>query len=165
MLTVDERLQILLHVKFTAKEFDCNLTREIVDLIDREGDLISRGRSEKSLEGWLLFNRKSRDDHLTLQPFCIMPLGLRKRISGLFLQFIQTPEFNPEMASHIKVLNRRFMYDTNDKYFSFSYLKLIINHGRRLLFTIAEAVQSTSRPLNSTYPPHSSTLASARIAP
>lgn len=51
MLSVDERLQILLHVKFTAKEFDCNLTREVVDLIDREGDLISRGRSEKSLEG------------------------------------------------------------------------------------------------------------------
>ncbi|KAJ3350569.1 hypothetical protein HDU91_006235 [Kappamyces sp. JEL0680] len=79
MLSVDERLQILLHVKFTAKEFDCNLTREIVDLIDREGDLISRGRSEKSLE------------------------GLRKRISNLFLQFIQTPEFNPEMGSHIKL--------------------------------------------------------------
>lgn len=51
MLSVDERLQILLHVKFTVKEFDCNLTREIVDLIDREGDLISRGRSEDSLEG------------------------------------------------------------------------------------------------------------------
>ena len=54
MLSVDERLQILLHVKFTVKEFDCNLTREIVDLIDREGDLISRGRAEKSLEGTLV---------------------------------------------------------------------------------------------------------------
>jgi hypothetical protein len=51
LLSVDERLQILLHVKFTVKEFDCNLTREMVDLIDREGDLISRGRGEKSLEG------------------------------------------------------------------------------------------------------------------
>ncbi|KAJ3275210.1 hypothetical protein HDV01_000935 [Terramyces sp. JEL0728] len=79
LLTIDERLQILLHVKFTAKEFDCNLTREIVDLIDREGDLISRGRNERSLE------------------------GLRKRICNLFLQFIQSPEFNPEMASHIKL--------------------------------------------------------------
>ncbi|KAI8895709.1 hypothetical protein BC833DRAFT_529111 [Globomyces pollinis-pini] len=81
MLTVDERLQILLHVKFTVKEFDCNLTRDIVDLIDREGDLISRGRGEKSLE------------------------GLRKRICNLFLQFIQTPEFNPEVTSHTKLLN------------------------------------------------------------
>ncbi|KAI8854234.1 hypothetical protein BC829DRAFT_439341 [Chytridium lagenaria] len=49
-LTIDERLQILLHVKYTVKEFDCNLTREIVELIDREGDLVSRGREAKSLE-------------------------------------------------------------------------------------------------------------------
>jgi len=71
LLTIDERLQILLHVKFTVKEFDCNLTRDIVDLIDREGDLVSRGRGAASLE------------------------GLRKRIASLFLQFILTPEFNP----------------------------------------------------------------------
>ena len=51
LLSVDERLQILLHVKYTVKEFDCNLTREIVELIDREGDLVSRGRDAKSLEG------------------------------------------------------------------------------------------------------------------
>jgi hypothetical protein len=80
LLTVDERLQILLHVKFTVKEFDCNLSREIVDLIDREGDLISRGRGEKTL------------------------LGLRQRIGNLFLQFIKTPEFNPEMSSHVSVI-------------------------------------------------------------
>ena len=48
---VDERLQILLHVKYTVKEFDCALTRDIVDLIDREGDLVSRGRDGESLEG------------------------------------------------------------------------------------------------------------------
>merc|ERR1719253_775389 len=36
LLTVDERLDVLLHVKWTVKEFDCNLTREVVDLIDRE---------------------------------------------------------------------------------------------------------------------------------
>ena len=51
LLSVDERLQILLHVKYTVKEFDCNMTREIVELIDREGDLVSRGRSAASLEG------------------------------------------------------------------------------------------------------------------
>ncbi|KAJ3023896.1 UNVERIFIED_CONTAM: hypothetical protein HDU68_008420 [Siphonaria sp. JEL0065] len=78
MLTVDERLQILLHVKYTVKEFDCILTREIVELINREGDLVSRGRDAKSLE------------------------GLRKRISNLFLQFVQTPEFNPEAAVYQK---------------------------------------------------------------
>ncbi|KAI8820095.1 uncharacterized protein EV422DRAFT_531575 [Fimicolochytrium jonesii] len=78
LISVDERLQILLHVKYTVKEFDCNLTREIVELIDREGDLVSRGRHAKSME------------------------GLRKRISNLFLQFIQTPEFNPEAISYQK---------------------------------------------------------------
>ncbi|KAJ3082455.1 hypothetical protein HK102_001665, partial [Quaeritorhiza haematococci] len=72
LLSVDERLQILLHVKYTVKEFDCNLTRDLVELIDREGDLLSRGREPSTLE------------------------GLRKRICNLFLQFIKTPEFNPE---------------------------------------------------------------------
>jgi len=78
-LTIDERLDVLLHVKWTVKEFDCNLTREVVDLIDREADLLNRGRSEDSLG------------------------GLRKRITNLFLQFIETPEFNPESARFQKV--------------------------------------------------------------
>jgi len=70
--SVDERLDVLLHVKWTAKEFDCDLTRDLVDLIDREADLLNRGRSEKAM------------------------VGLRKRICTLFLQFIETPDFNPE---------------------------------------------------------------------
>ena len=74
MLTIDERLDVLLHVKWTVKEFDCNLTREVVELIEREADMLNRGRSPKLLE------------------------GLRKRISSLFLTFIETPEFNPESA-------------------------------------------------------------------
>ena len=60
-------------VKWTVKEFDCNLTRSIVELIDREADLLNRGRAESSLD------------------------GLRKRLLNLFLQFIETPEFNPEV--------------------------------------------------------------------
>ena len=79
MLSIDERLDVLLHVKWTVKEFDCNLTRNIVELIDREADLLNRGRSEKSLE------------------------GLRKRLSNMFLRFIETPEFNPEAARFQKV--------------------------------------------------------------
>lgn len=35
------------------QEFECALTREIVELIDREADLLNRGRKEKSLEGVL----------------------------------------------------------------------------------------------------------------
>jgi len=74
-----QRLDVLLHTKWSVKEFDCNLTREIVDLVDREADLIRRDRSDKSLE------------------------GLRKRLRNLFLQFIEMPEFNPEAARFQRV--------------------------------------------------------------
>jgi hypothetical protein len=76
---IDERLDILLHVKWTVKEFECALTREVVELIDREADLLNRGRREKSL------------------------VGLRQRLSNLFLQFVETPEFNPEAAQFQRV--------------------------------------------------------------
>jgi len=85
LLTVDERLDVLLHVKWTVKEFDCNLTREAVDLIDREADMLNRGRPEKSF------------------------VGLRRRLANLFLQFIETPEFNPEAMRFQKVA--RQLYD------------------------------------------------------
>jgi len=78
-LSIDERLDVLLHVKWTVKEFDCNLTRDIVELIDREADMLNRGRSEASLQ------------------------GLRTRVANLFLQFIETPEFNPEAGRFQKV--------------------------------------------------------------
>eukprot|EP00758_Cryptobia_borreli_P013659 Tbor_TRINITY_DN5853_c1_g7::TRINITY_DN5853_c1_g7_i1::g.7039::m.7039 len=71
-ISIDERLDLLLNVKWTVKEFDCKLTREIVELIDREADLLNRRRKESTL------------------------VGLRLRIRNLFLQFIETPEFNPE---------------------------------------------------------------------
>uniref|UniRef100_A0A7S0WJW0 IQ motif and ubiquitin-like domain-containing protein n=1 Tax=Pyramimonas obovata TaxID=1411642 RepID=A0A7S0WJW0_9CHLO len=76
LLTTDERLDVLLHVKWTVKEFDCNLTREAVELIDREADLLNRGRNPTSMD------------------------GLRRRIANLFLQFIETPEFNPEATRY-----------------------------------------------------------------
>lgn len=75
LASVDERLDVLLHVKWTVKEFECALTKEIIELIDREADMLNRGRKEKSLE------------------------GLRKRLANLFLQFIENPEFNPESAA------------------------------------------------------------------
>jgi len=79
LLTVDERLDVLLHIKWTVKEFDCNLTRELVDLIDREADMLNRGRPEESFS------------------------GIRSRLANLFLQFIETPEFNPEAMRFQKV--------------------------------------------------------------
>ena len=44
-------MDILVSTKWTVKEWDCNLTREIVELIDREADMMDRGRPESSLEG------------------------------------------------------------------------------------------------------------------
>jgi len=78
-LTQDERLDVLLTLKHTVKEHDCKLTQEIIELIDREADLLMRGVKEGNLT------------------------GLRKRISTLFLQYIKTPTFNPEAAKLLKV--------------------------------------------------------------
>lgn len=41
-LTLDERLDVLLHVKWAVREFDCALARELLELIDREADLLNR---------------------------------------------------------------------------------------------------------------------------
>jgi hypothetical protein len=74
-----QRVDVLLHVKYTVKEFDCALSRDIVDLIKREEDLLRRQRSEQSLE------------------------GLRRRLQNLFLHFVNTPQFNPEAANFQRV--------------------------------------------------------------
>lgn len=73
------RMDLLLHVKYTVKEFDTALTRELAQLIDREVDLLERGRPASSL------------------------VGLRQRIRSLFLTFAQTPQFNPAAAPYSKV--------------------------------------------------------------
>ncbi|KAK5927419.1 hypothetical protein CgunFtcFv8_012580 [Champsocephalus gunnari] len=75
----EQRLEHLLTLRHTVKEHECQLTRDIVDLIDREADLMTRQVKVASLQ------------------------GLRTRISTLFLQFIKTPAFNPEVAKHLKV--------------------------------------------------------------
>ncbi|KAF4749176.1 hypothetical protein FOZ62_000681 [Perkinsus olseni] len=71
-LTTNERLDLLLHVKWAVMEFPCKLTSDIAELLDREADLINRGRGSGSMK------------------------GLRERIANLFFDFINTPEFNPE---------------------------------------------------------------------
>ncbi len=87
-LRVEERNEILLQVKLTVEvrkrcsiqqtypiqAHDCKLTKEIVDLIAREQELLNRGRAERMLT------------------------GARQRLTNLFLQYIETPEFNPEAA-------------------------------------------------------------------
>eukprot|EP00792_Barthelona_sp_PAP020_P006944 TRINITY_DN3091_c0_g3_i3.p1 TRINITY_DN3091_c0_g3~~TRINITY_DN3091_c0_g3_i3.p1 ORF type:complete len:370 (-),score=100.76 TRINITY_DN3091_c0_g3_i3:134-1243(-) len=85
-LELKDRLDVLLHVKWTVKQFDCELTRSIVNLIDREADLLQRGRPESSMK------------------------GLRSRLLNLFLNFVKTPQFNPEAVRFQKVPRE---FDTN----------------------------------------------------
>ncbi|KAM5255741.1 IQ motif and ubiquitin-like domain-containing protein [Ctenodactylus gundi] len=77
-ISQDERFDVLLTLKHTVKEHACKLTQEILELIDREVDLMMRGVKTENLE------------------------GLRKRIATLFLHYIKTPLFNPEVARHLK---------------------------------------------------------------
>ncbi|CAM9465032.1 unnamed protein product [Sphacelaria rigidula] len=79
LLSVEERLDVLLHLKWTVSAFDCRLTRDITELVDREADLLSRGRGEASLR------------------------PLRQRIRNLFLRFTETPDFNPEATRFLRV--------------------------------------------------------------
>ncbi|XP_012329525.2 IQ and ubiquitin-like domain-containing protein isoform X3 [Aotus nancymaae] len=78
-ISQDERLDVLLTLKHTVKEHECKLTQEILELIDREVDLMMRGVKHHNLE------------------------GLRKRIATLFFHFIKTPLFNPQVAKYLKV--------------------------------------------------------------
>lgn len=79
LLSMEERLDVLLHLKWTVGEFDCRLTRDIIELVDREADLLSRGRGEASLG------------------------PLRQRIRKLLLRFAETPDFNPEATQFMSV--------------------------------------------------------------
>lgn len=74
----DTRLDLLLNIKYTVKEFDGALIKEIVTLIDREADMLGRGRPNSSLE------------------------GLRARLKNLFQIFISDPKYNPGASSFNK---------------------------------------------------------------
>lgn len=75
----DTRLDILLHVKLTVQDFDSKLSKDIISLLQREGEFISRGMKSKYLE------------------------GLRQRTLNLFLQFCEDPKMNPEAARYLEV--------------------------------------------------------------
>ena len=74
-LRVDERLDVLLHVKWKVKDTKHEVCKELTELIDREADLLNRGRGDKALE------------------------GLRKRITRAFLTLIRDPDYNPESVN------------------------------------------------------------------
>ena len=50
-VSLDERLDILYNTKMTVNDEKCALSDEIEELINREADMLNRGRPEKSLEG------------------------------------------------------------------------------------------------------------------
>lgn len=80
LVSVNQRLEVLLNVKWTIKAVEpCMLTKTLSDLLDREADLLNRGRPFKSME------------------------SLRFRIKNLFLQFIEDPTYNPRAVEFINV--------------------------------------------------------------
>ncbi|CAE7674536.1 IQUB [Symbiodinium microadriaticum] len=88
LTSTNQRLEVLLNVKWTVKEAQASgssglsivhVNKEILELVDREADLLNRGRPHKSME------------------------SLRKRISNLFLQFIENPAYNPRAAEFINI--------------------------------------------------------------
>jgi hypothetical protein len=87
-LSVDERLDVLMNVKWTVNEFDHALSVDIADLCDREADLLSRGRGDAFLD------------------------GARKRLVTLFQEFVNTPSFNPE-AERFRA-KKTLLFDVND---------------------------------------------------
>nr|XP_023400359.1 IQ and ubiquitin-like domain-containing protein [Loxodonta africana] len=111
-LSQDERLDVLLTLKHTVKEHECRLTQEILELIDREVDLMMRGVKSHNLE------------------------GLRKRITTLFLHYIKTPLFNPEVARYLKVPQDPLKF----------YKKIYFCHGCQLYLPSTEfSISSTSQ--------------------
>jgi hypothetical protein len=66
--SMDERMGVLGYVKWTVQVHDSPLTREILMLVEREADLMYRGRPAHSLS------------------------GLRQRILSLFVQVQNTTE-------------------------------------------------------------------------
>ena len=77
---IDERLDVLVHVKWTLGRHESALTKEAIDLINREADLLNRGRPINTMD------------------------GLRGRIRNLFLNFIEDPKYNPRAAEFTKMV-------------------------------------------------------------
>jgi hypothetical protein len=94
--TTDEtRLELLLNVRYTIEEYaqttNYAAPKELLVLIEREKDLISRARRPELMQ------------------------GLRQRIASLFLEFIKIPDFNPEAAKHSKLPYIRDTYLQNQR--------------------------------------------------
>merc|ERR1712138_39910 len=105
---------------WTCEEFPCALTRDIVELCDREADLLNRGRSVESM------------------------VNLRRRLTSLFRQFVDTPEFNPEADRFLKVPGVRLMNTLPEQYI-FSSSSWRWRRGGRSLAATRRPSQRTCR--------------------
>ena len=84
---IDQRLDVLLKVKWTVQEYaGTDISKDIADLVDREADLLNRGRPLKSME------------------------QLRIRLSHLFLEFIENPDFNPRAQEFVGIAVKTKQY-------------------------------------------------------
>ena len=88
--SVDVRLANLLEFKKLMEEYNKERQRplitKIIKLIEREVNMLHRGRPEESLE------------------------GLRQRLNNLYLNFIETPTFNPE-AERMQIIPKDYLLD------------------------------------------------------
>lgn len=74
-----ERLDILLTAKKIASNYDCKIAFEIIELINREAEFITRGMPSEQM------------------------FGLRQRIKNRFMQFSKLPIVNPGISKHLDV--------------------------------------------------------------
>ena len=77
--SVDQRLEVLYLLKTTVNVYQGHLIHDITDLIDRESDLLNRGRPIATME------------------------SLRTRLCNQFLQFIENPLYNPRAEQFVNL--------------------------------------------------------------
>ena len=87
-LTWDGRVDVLLHCKYVVGEMASQLSADILQLIEREQEWVRR---RHATPGW------QAEQALA---------GMRKRLAALFLQFVQTPAYNPVAAVYLDSVGR-----------------------------------------------------------
>ena len=82
------RVDILLNVKYVVQECAGPLADEMVTLIEREQEWMKRRQGTATWK-----SAEAMD-------------GLRQRLCGLFLEFVQTPQYNPQAALYVDSVGR-----------------------------------------------------------
>ena len=87
-VTWEGRVDVLLHCKYVVGEMASQLSTDVVQLIEREQEWVRR---RQATPGW------QAEQALA---------GMRRRLAALFLQFVQTPAYNPEAAVYVDSVGR-----------------------------------------------------------